>query len=359
LSFDNEICGQEDGMSLWVIDKEAMAPFVGGLMREYRVVGPVAKGQKFAFDEIGDPADLRLGYDTSILPPKKYFQPQQERMMTFARGARPAVEPTVDATPTVVLGIHTCDLHALRVLDQAFGQGHPDAHYLERRQNTLLVGIECLEPCDEHSFCKSMGTLTISDGYDLHLTDLGGAYAVDVGSEAGRTLLDRYASARKAGDADMQQLNKVLGAKWPRFQYKLGFDVGELASLMMNSYESHVWDELAEICLACGQCTLVCPTCFCFNVYDEVELNLADGERWRRWDSCQLDEFARVAGGENFRQHQASRLRHRFMRKGRYLMEKYQELGCVGCGRCARSCLVDISPVHVFNELHGAGCQEV
>ena len=93
--------------------------------------------------------------------------------------------------------------------------------------------------------------------------------------------------------------------------------------------------------------------CFCFDVHDEVELNLKDGERWRRWDSCQLDEFARVAGGENFREHQAARLRHRFMRKGRYLMEKYGELGCVGCGRCARSCLVDISPVQVFNELHG------
>ena len=147
----------------------------------------------------------------------------------------------------------------------------------------------------------------------------------------------------------------MLGAKWPRFPYKLEFDVGELSPLMSQSYDSPLWDELAEICLACGQCTLVCPTCFCFNVYDEVELNLQDGERRRRWDSCQLDEFARVAGGENFREHQAARLRHRFMRKGRYLMEKYDELGCTGCGRCARSCLVDISPVDVFNDLHGAG----
>jgi sulfhydrogenase subunit beta (sulfur reductase) len=126
---------------------------------------------------------------------------------------------------------------------------------------------------------------------------------------------------------------------------------------MAQSYDNPIWDQLAEICLACGQCTLVCPTCFCFNVYDEVELNLQEGERWRRWDSCQLDEFARVAGGENFREHQAARLRHRLMRKGRYLMETYHELGCTGCGRCARSCLVDISPVDVFNELHGCRVQ--
>ncbi len=340
-------------MSLWVIDKQAMAPFVTNMMGDYRLVGPVTKGVAFAFDQIEDPADLRLDYNTSILPPKKYLQPPEERMMTFTRTGKPVVETVIEAPPTVILGIHTCDLHGMCVLDQAFGQGYPDAHYLERRKRTLLVGIECLEPCDEHSFCKSMGTLTASNGYDLHLTALSGAYAVDVGSEQGRALLQKYSDARQATEADMQQLNRVLSAKWPRFPYKLQFDVGELSPLMSQSYDNPLWDELAQICLACGQCTLVCPTCFCFNVYDEVELNLQDGERWRRWDSCQLDEFARVAGGENFRQHQAARLRHRFMRKGRYLIEKYGELGCTGCGRCARSCLVDISPVDVFNKLYG------
>ena len=164
----------------------------------------------------------------------------------------------------------------------------------------------------------------------------------------------QFAAANPATEGDMQQLNKVLGAKWPRFPYKLDFDMGELPALMSQSYSSPVWTELSQICLACGQCTLVCPTCYCFNIYDEVDLHLVDGERHRRWGSCQLDEFASVAGGENFREHQATRLRHRFMRKGRYLMEKFGELGCVGCGRCARSCLVDISPASVFNDLRRA-----
>ena len=349
-------------MSLWIIEKEKMAPFVANMQSDYRVVGPQARGTKFAFAEVSDPGDLRLGYNTTILPPKKYLQPPEERMMTFRRPdpgvgrGEPRAKMTLEAPPTVILGIHTCDLHGIKVLDQAFGQGYPDAHYLARRKNTLLVGIECLEPCDEHSFCKSMGTSTATDGYDLHLTDLGGAYAVDVGSERGAALLEQYAGAREATEADMQQLNKVLGAKWPRFPYKLDLDVGELSAMMSQSYDSPEWEMLGDKCLACGQCTLVCPTCFCFNVHDEVELNLEEGERWRRWDSCQLDEFARVAGGENFREHRAARLRHRFMRKGRYLEEKYGELGCTGCGRCARSCLVDISPVDVFNDLHGVRC---
>ncbi|MBS1253867.1 MAG: Anaerobic sulfite reductase subunit A [Anaerolineales bacterium] len=339
-------------MSLWVIDKQAMAPFVAKLMDDYRVVGPLAKGSQFAFDEVEDPADLRLDYNTSILPPKKYFQPPEERLMTFRRNGGTTVQPIVEAEPTVILGIHTCDLHAMRVLDEAFTQGYPDAHYTRRRRQAMVVSVECLEPCMEHSFCKSMGTLTADDGYDLHLTDLGAAYAVDVGSDEGKALLERFAEARPAAEADMQQLNKVLGAKWPRFPYKLETEVDELPALMSQSYESPVWEELAEICLACGQCTIVCPTCFCFDVYDEVDLSLQDGERRRRWDSCQLDLFATVAGGENFRESQAARLRHRFMRKGRYLRKKYDALGCVGCGRCARSCPVDISPVNVFNELH-------
>lgn len=338
-------------MSLWVIDKNAMAAFVAKMMGDYRVVGPLPKGNKFAFGQVQDPAELQLGYNTSILPPKKYLQPQDERLMTFNRSGKTTVETVIEAEPTVIMGVHTCDLHALNVLDAAFTEDYPDAHYLRRRNQTLLVGIECLEPCDEHSFCKSMESLTVSGGYDLHLTDLGGAFAVDVGTEAGQTLLDKFAEASPATDADMQKLNKVLGAKWPRFPYKLDFDVGELAALMSQSYNSPVWIELGEKCLACGQCTLVCPTCYCFDVYDEVDLSLQDGERRRRWDSCQLDEFATVAGGENFREHRAARLRHRFMRKGRYLIEKFNELGCVGCGRCARSCLVDISPVSVFNDL--------
>jgi ferredoxin len=122
--------------------------------------------------------------------------------------------------------------------------------------------------------------------------------------------------------------------------------------MMRRAYEHPHWVELGERCLACGSCTNVCPTCFCFDVYDQIDMALEQGERWRKWDSCQLDLFASVAGGENFREHRAERQRHRFMRKGRYLFEKYEHLGCVGCGRCARACLVDITPVSTFNTLH-------
>ncbi|MBL7065215.1 MAG: 4Fe-4S dicluster domain-containing protein [Anaerolineae bacterium] len=339
-------------MSLRILDKGALAPLVNALMADYQVIGPQAKGPQFAFGPITDPAPLRLDYNTTILPPKKVLQPPRERLATFTVQDEPQVEPVIEARPTVLLGVHTCDLRAIRLLDEAFSQDYPDAHYLERRRQTVIVSLECLEPCDEHSFCKSMGTLTADEGYDLHLTDLGPAYAVDVATEAGEQLLSRYGTAPKATDADVRRLNEVLSAKWPRFTYRLNFDAAELPALLSTAYDHPLWDELGERCFACGSCTNVCPTCYCFNVFDEVNMALTEGERMRQWDSCQLDEFARVAGGENFREARSARQRHRFMRKGKYIYEKFGELGCVGCGRCIRTCVANISIVDGFNAIH-------
>jgi ferredoxin len=153
-------------------------------------------------------------------------------------------------------------------------------------------------------------------------------------------------------------VNRVLKEKWPRFPLRLDFDVTELPSLLSVSYESKLWDELGERCLACGMCTNVCPTCYCFNVADEIDLTLNAGRRVRMWDSCQLDKFATVAGGHDFRSSRARRQRHRFFRKGKYQTDAFGLLGCVGCGRCAQACLVNITPVDTFNALYHRQAQD-
>jgi ferredoxin len=150
----------------------------------------------------------------------------------------------------------------------------------------------------------------------------------------------------------VDRLNAVLSEKWPKFPYRLDFDVSDLPPMLNMAMKSPLWAELGERCLSCAACTNVCPTCYCFDVKDEVELDLVHGERVRVWDSCQLDDFATVAGGHNFRKNRALRQRHRFMRKGKYILEAFGQMGCVGCGRCARACLVNINPVSVFNELY-------
>jgi formate hydrogenlyase subunit 6/NADH:ubiquinone oxidoreductase subunit I len=339
-------------VSLTIIQKPDLIRFVGNLLPKYRVAGPVAVERRFAFEQIQDPADLRLDYPSTILPPKKYLLPTQETLFEFDTTRNGDLQPVFEDRDTVIFGVHTCDLHAIQLLDAVFAKGFPDPHYLNRRKHTLIISLECLSPCSEHAFCKSMGTLTADEGYDLHLTDLGEAYAIDIGTPAGEELLARFADTRPASPEEGQRLNAVLSEKWPKFPYRLDFDVSDLPALLNMSMKSPLWAELGERCLSCASCTNVCPTCFCFDVKDEVELDLKRGQRVRAWDSCQLDEFATVTGGHDFRKSRALRQRHRFLRKGKYILEAHGFTGCVGCGRCARACLVDITPVGVFNELY-------
>lgn len=338
-------------MSFKAIDKKDMSSFVASLMDEMEVIGPVAKDGKFIFGTVKDYAQLRLDYNITLLSPKEYFLPPEETLLKYKLGEAVQSEPVVEAKPRVILGVHPCDINATWLLDLAFSTDNLDTNYMEKRKKALIIGLDCNQPCDEHSFCKSTGSLAVEGGYDLFLTDIGDAYIVEYGSPAGMELLARHKGAREATEADMARFRAVQDAKWPKFTYKLEMSVSDLPNLLAISYDNPLWEELGEKCLACGSCTLVCPTCYCFDVVDRLELNLKEGERLRRWDSCQLPMFATVAGGENFRQSRADRQRHRFFRKGKYLTEMFGKVGCVGCGRCVRACLVDIDPIEVYNTL--------
>jgi len=133
---------------------------------------------------------------------------------------------------------------------------------------------------------------------------------------------------------------------------QLSFPKREIPVLLGHAATNPLWEEQANKCLNCGTCNLVCPTCYCFDVVDEMDLDLVHGKRIRRWDACLLSDFAKVASGENFRETRTSRYQHRLFRKGQYLFSKLGDVACVGCGRCASFCLADIAdPVDVFNRL--------
>jgi sulfhydrogenase subunit beta (sulfur reductase) len=335
-----------------IMPKRALPNWIEQLQsRQFHVVAPKAMHGQYIFDEVEDPEDVILDYPTTVLPPKKYLLPPREVLFDF-NAQTMEMESHIEAEPTVILGVHTCDMHAIELLDKVNNTGYADQHYRARRDVTYLVSVECLKPCMEHSFCKSMGTLTAPENYDLHFTDMGEAYGIDVGSEKGTELLEGCKSVWDPTDEDYDKLNTVIAEKWPNFQYRLDFDVTELPNILATGNKSTVWNDLGERCLACGMCTKVCPTCYCFDVTDEIDLGLEEGQRVRTWDSCQIDKFAVVAGGHDFRSKRALRQRHRFMRKGKYQYEAFGMLGCVGCGRCALSCLVDITPVKTFNALY-------
>jgi sulfhydrogenase subunit beta (sulfur reductase) len=184
-------------------------------------------------------------------------------------------------------------------------------------------------------------------------TDIGDRYVVAIGSKKGDALLAENARCSRAGRRDVKAREEArekvvdLCAK-----QEASFTAEELPDLLEKGESHGVWEDKGDKCLSCGSCVMVCPSCYCFDVGDDVELNLVDGHRWRQWDGCVLEDFAKVATGENFREARVARYRHRFYRKGQYLFKRFGAPACVGCGRCVKACLPDIAnPVAVYNAL--------
>ncbi len=349
--------------SLKIVPKDAFDSFVRSLAEDGEVVAPVARepGQ-YVYDSVSDASALEdEDYIPTLNPPKKYFMPAEEVLFKFTGKGAPThsgVEVETEAQAEaeeeiVLLGVRPCDVAAIRLTDQAFEDTYEDEHYLNRRDAATIIAMNCQELCDEHAFCAAMGSLKVEAGYDLLLTDLGDAWAVAAGTEKGEQLLQQIPGARDADAAAQKKLQDLTDQQEENFENvkdRLDFPAEDLPEILGEAEDHPAWQEFGDECMGCGRCNLVCPTCFCFDVLDEVDLGLEEGERKRQWDGCTLLEFAMVAGGENFREDRDERLRHRFYRKAKYLPERYDgDMYCTGCGRCIRTCLVDIDPAEVFN----------
>ena len=318
--------------------------FVRSLCTAYEVVGVQQQRGRLTLARLEDPGALLLDFPPHVHSPKKFLFPNWEKLFRFQVGGHLLLEPEKAAPPRVIFGIHPCDIHAVRVLDDCLFEGEVDSAYRAKREATLLIGVDCVP--DEHCFCTSMGTDRAADGFDLFLHRHDEGYLVQTGSRRGAALLAHHlpAVAGRAGVPPLPLQGKTAPAA-------LHFAVDSLAPLLGDLYDHPLWQEIGEQCLGCGACTLMCPSCYCFTVQDRLDLDLVEGERVRTWDSCQFDQFTRVAGGGDFRANQADRQRHRFFRKYKYLWEKYHRTACVGCGRCSRECLARISPTGVLNRL--------
>ena len=337
-------------MSIKKLDKAAFDKWVEACITKQRVYGVQAKGDRFAFAPLANAADLRLDYDVTILPPKKYFQPPCETLLTF--DAHKGFESVFEDEPFVVFGVHPYDMVAILQTDKLFSEDEYDAHYMKRRQQATIV-VSDVQTASPEVFAGCMGTATIHEGFDILVSLIEGDYLVDIRTKKGEALAKALQDAPDA-DAMSLKLRKLLWAENTELlqQHKLKFQPDVLPELLGRSYDHPVWEEKAERCYSCGSCNLVCPTCYCFDVRDDVDWTLQQGQRRRVWDGCLLSDFAAVAGGHNFRRHRADRYRHRYYRKGKYIPEKIGEIACVGCGRCITACTAKIAnPVEVYNSL--------
>lgn len=317
---------------------------VQGLLERRTVFAPAAKDREFVFARVTDPAQIRWEYTSTILPPKKYLFPPREDLVRFRLDEETArVEPPIQAEDIVLLGLHPCDIHAINMLDWIFRDEHDDPNYRERRRRCLIIGTDCRP--DEFCLCDSVGTEEVREGFDLFLHRTARGYLAEIGTEAGREILLQILPG--AEPSRRQRYH----AEHEHCPSRLRTDVNALPLLFSMVYDSPVWEKWGDRCFGCGSCNLVCPTCYCFDVLDRMELTLSEGTRRREWDGCLLDDFAKVAGGENFRSRRAARIRHNYFRKFKYLMQKYGRSHCVGCGRCSRACTAKIYRHSVVNDL--------
>ena len=314
------------------------------LAGQAQLYGPVkAPGRRApSFVKVSDPSQVVLDYKSTVLPPKRFFMPPVEELFSFKRSSFETTQPAevVDG-PKVLVGLHNYDAEAIFYLDYQMSRGVPDEGWSTRREGWSFVGVS-YEPDDAH-FGPSVGIgPDHRQGLDLFLDKAEGGYNVEILTDRGTELIEGFAGLT---DKPLPNLPS------PRFHNKLLPLYQDLPDLFERSYDSPVWKEHSRRCFSCSSCTMVCPTCYCFDVYDALELDLDEGHRVRRWDSCQVVPFTEVAGGEVFREKKESRVRHRIYRKFKYITDHFGKPFCVGCGRCIRACPAKISISEVVNDL--------
>ena len=339
-------------MSDVYISEHDFAPFVDSMIAATRVVGPVAKRKKFAYEPLESSSDLRLDFDVTILPPKKVFFPPAQQLVTFDGDV---VEGCIAPVDTVLLGVHFYDVKGIDMTDFLFRDGNADNNYLAQREATTVVAsnIQSISP---RAFWDSVGTEVQPKGHDAFLTKIEGGYLLETLSPKGEALL-AHGTFRDATSDEVQSAKDANASVMGRCPERLAYSTDAIAEKVRDSFgDEKLWRDLAHDCFSCGSCNTVCPTCYCFDVKDSWNLDQTTGQRTRYWDSCLTREFASVtmAGGgtENFREHKSARFRHRFMRKATYLNDKLGGPACTGCGRCSQACTADIAdPVKVITTI--------
>jgi len=336
-------------MKVLKLKKHNLNEYLDSLRIWGEIFGPVRQGEKYIYGHLDNLDKLDLKMVRTILPVKKFLVPPKFNTFTFDKHNYKAELQNIPRR--IVFGVHPCEIHGLLILDKFFMEKFPDPFYQERRRKTAILGLSCVP--DDKCFAKSTNTHYVESGFDLAFNDLEEFYLVWVGSSLGddlvRLRLDLF-------DEDIKEKDLRRYMEWRTWrdsQYKLKLDLTAMPDIMELNYNSPLWKELGDKDLACGACSMVCPTCPCYNMHDRLNPIGNAGERQRSWDSCMFKPFALVAGGHNFRENRSQRVRLWYTHKLKAFITEFGKAACVGCGRCIDTCPVDINVKTVVQALKG------
>jgi ferredoxin len=338
-------------MASKIFTKKEWVNALRGAGEAYRIFVPVKEGDFHAFQPLNEETDPDFHFQNTRLSPKSLVFPQSERMFDFSldnreEEAHVLAETPKDFPPQAVVGLRPCDAHAFELVRVNFDNPeYRDPWWVKRFESTTFVGIGCNEPCST-CFCASVGGGPFSEkGLDVMLCDLGESFLARPVTQKGAAFVDGLDQGKAPEASHSEEADSRAQTAVQKITSRV--DTGQLKDKAVTElFEAPFWEEVAFACINCGTCTFLCPTCWCFDIQDEVQGGA--GDRIRNWDACMFPLFTLHGSGHNPREDKIARVRQRFMHKLKYYVDKYHNgVACVGCGRCVQFCPVNIDIRHV------------
>jgi len=329
-----------------IFTKDDWIKALKGLADDYRIFVPLKDGDFHSFKPLVDGKNPDFDYQNTRLSAKSLIYPQSERMFEYSLDesdseANILKESEKDYALQAIVGIRPCDAHGFQIVKRNFDNPEfRDPWWVQHRESTVLVGLGCNAPCST-CFCTSVGGGPFNeDILDVLLYDFGETFLAKSITVSGEEFLNKAEGGDVADDASLKDAEALAASASKTVNSSIPTD--KLKEKVLNElFDAPFWSDVAFACINCGTCTFLCPTCWCFDIQDEVLGK--QGDRIRNWDSCMFPLFTLHGSGHNPRDQKLQRVRQRFMHKLKYYVDKYENgVQCSGCGRCVRYCPVNI-----------------
>ncbi len=320
-----------------LIKKEDLKKLIASVKKEGTFYGPIRGSEGLSLSELNPDDEVAFDYSNFKLPPKRQFFPWSEEICTY--DTESMTEVPLPEEKVVIFGVRPCDAFSLLYLDKIFlDEKFIDPYYRGRRDNSIIISLACREPL-KTCFCTSVGASPAGkEGADILAFEVKDSLIFEACSEKGKGFMETNSAIfKKPGEADIKARVEQVSAAEKKIQ---AIDLHEITEKLQGCFDSPLWEDISQRCLGCGICTYSCPTCHCFGLHDE-KAGLK-GRRIRVQDSCLFPSFTLEASGHNPRTSDKERMRQRIMHKFRYTVESFEDIFCVGCGRCIIKCPVNM-----------------